>query len=470
MNVLHVEDDKRWFERTVLPTLQTFCSEIHHVECHDSAVELINKTDIDYIILDQSIPLNPQNPMPDIANGIMFADYVRMNFPGTPILILSGQSRDQVVEKYIEDQERTFFWDGRLHDLVKTRPKGRVFDAIELVKTAKNELDNLENIELDHPQSLVIDRNHKRVIKLFAKRFDAVCAIVTVINEGLSSANVLRIALLNTQGKEFHYALAKIDSTEKIEMEAFNFNSYICKLPVGSFPTLLGQYSAGCRNIKGIFYQFASEYDSDYFDQILISEDRAIDVLKKVIPLFDIWEQSKKGENKTIHEVRQLLCTDDKFDTLTKSLEKIDTLSFEKNSCQFYFSTQHADLHGKNILTSAQSTPIIIDYGDIKYAPSVLDIVTLELSPFFHPSTEGKLDFSLELFNNWFDDESYIKNHPLGKVASYLRKEKSNRAFMNKDYIVTVYAYSIRQLSFSNTNHEIALTLIEASINKYNQI
>ena len=470
MNVLHVEDKKEWFEKTVLPELQTFCSEIHHVEYHDSAVDLINKKNIDYIILDQSIPLNPKNPIPDIANGIMFADYVREKFPGTPILILSGQSRDQVVEKYVEDQERIIFWDGKPHDIVKTRPKSRVFEAIELVKIAKNELDNLENIELDHPQSLELDRNQKRVLKLFAKRFDAVGARVVVISGGLSSSSVLRIALLNNQGNEFHFALAKIDSTESIEVEAFNFNSYICKLPVGSFPTLLGQYSAGCGNVKGIFYQFASEYDSDYFEQMLISEDKAIEVLNRVIPLFDIWEQSKKGENKTIQEVRQLLCTDDKFDLLTKLHERFDVISFEKNNCQFYISIQHADLHGKNILTSEQSNPIIIDYGDIKFAPSVLDIVTLELSPFFHPSIKDKLDFTLELFKNWFDDESYIKNYPFSKVATYLREVKGNRAFMNKDYIATVYAYSVRQLTFPNTNHEISLILIEAAINKYNQI
>jgi len=470
MNVLHVEDDKGWFERTVLPELETFCSEIYHVECHDRAVKLINQTDIDYIILDQSIPLNSENPIPDIANGIMFADYVRINFPGTPILILSAQGRDAVIEKYVEFQEPTIFWDGQLDSLVKTRPKGRVFDAIELVKAAKGELEKLENIELDHPQSLELDRNQKRVIRLFAKHFKAVCARVAVISGGLSSSSVLRIALLDNQGNEFHFALAKIDCTQSIEVEAFNFYSYICKLPVGSFPTLLGQYSAGCGNVKGIFYQFASEYDSDYFEQMLISEDKAFEVLNRVIPLFDIWEQSKKGENKTIQEVRQLLCTDDKFNLLANLHDKFDVMSFEKNDCQFYFSIQHADLHGKNILTSDQSTPIVIDYGDIKLAPSVLDIVTLELSPFFHPSTEGKLNFSLELFKSWFDDESYIQNYPLSKVASYLREVKRNRAFMNKDYIATVYAYSVRQLTFPNTNHDIALTLIEAAIDKYNQI
>lgn len=469
MIVLHVEDDINWFQRTVLPELETFCETIHHASNYENAVSLLGEDEFDYIIIDQAIPLNDTSGVADTANGIMFADYVRLCSPGTPILILTGQGQDDVVEKYVEDQEQIIFWDGKPRGLVKSRAKRKLVQALELIRSAKSELEGIENIELELDEDLKLSKYHKRVIRIFSKHHNAVGAKVKALSGGLSSSKVLRITLLDEQGNECHFALAKIDETKPVEQDANNFNTHIKKLPVGSFPSILGLYSAGCGNIKGVFYQFASEYDSDYFDILLEDQDRALLVLKKVIPLFEIWEQAKSSKLCKIKDIRSLLCTDKKFTLVKEKFEygKLDI--FESKNVHLNESIQHADLHGKNILVSEVSAPIVIDYGDVALAPSVLDIVTLELSPFFHPSTSDKFEYSMELFTNWFNYELYIANSPFPAISRYLREVKINRAFLNQDYIATVYAYAVRQLSYEDTNHEVARILVDAAIIKFNE-
>jgi response regulator of citrate/malate metabolism len=470
MNVLHVEDDKKWFERSVLPELQQFCHSVHHCENYDEAVSIIGKNHIDYVILDQSIPKNTSSNTPDTANGILLADYIRINYPGTPILILTGQNQESMVEKYVEDQEQIVFWNGKPQGLVKSRPKRRLNEALNLIKAAKEELDNVESIELDISRSVELDRNQKRVIKLFGKQHGATAAKVSVLTSGLSSSSVYRVTLLDSQKNEIHFALAKIDNKDKVDIEIFNFKTYINKLPVGSFPNLLGQYSAGCGDTKGVFYRFANEYDSDYFEELIRDQKIALNTLKKVVPLFNIWETTKQGKKTSIKDIRLQLCSDEKFKKLEVLHAKFDITQFENHSCQFFFCIQHADLHGKNILTSSKSNPIIIDYGDIAEAPSLLDIVTLELSPFFHIALKGKIEYSNQLFDVWFEDEEYFALYPFQEIAKYLRQMKAKKAFLNKDYVATVYAYAVRQLTFEDTNHDIALQIIDSAIKEFNSL
>jgi len=99
-----------------------------------------------------------------------------------------------------------------------------------------------------------VKRRFKKVL-LHSSLTHQIGAEIDSISGGLSSAKVLRVTLLNNKGIPFHYALAKIDNHNDIDIDDYNFSVHINKLPVGSFPTLLDKYYAGCGNKKGIFYQ-----------------------------------------------------------------------------------------------------------------------------------------------------------------------------------------------------------------------
>lgn len=73
----------------------------------------------------------------------------------------------------------------------------------------------------------------------------------------------------------------------------------------------------------------------------------------------------------------------------------------------------------------------------------------------------------LELFENWFDNEEYFKKVEYSRVGKFLRDWKSENSFNEREYVATVYAYAVRQLTYEGTDKEIAAKLIEKAIEVY---
>jgi hypothetical protein len=465
VNILHVEDDVAWFNDAVRPELAGIgITNVLHAKSYIEAVQLLGQNPIDYVVLDLAIPYENLSEAADLSHGLNLGGYIKSNFPGTPILILTGQSTEEAVEQFVEDKNPTIFWDGKERDLVKIRKKRRLPEVVDLLEKAAADLAVIERIELNLTDGLQLDTNQQRIIKLFCKHHDGLAATVTSLDSGLSSSRVVCVELINDKGKPFHFALAKIDDYESVNLEHQNFTSHIQKLPVGSFPNLLNQYSAGSGMTKGIFFQFASKYTSDYFGCLIESDDKALGILQKTKPYFDNWLQGKDVKSTSVGDIRKLLCSDEKLVRVQKYLSHIDIEQFESKMLQANFNVQHADLHGKNILVSADLIPLIIDYGDVKIATSVLDAVTLELSLFFHPDIKDRVPANLDIASNWFNDKKCTELSPFPKSADFLRLWALESAFLKRDYVATVYAYSVRQLTYDGTNKEFAAKLIESAV------
>jgi hypothetical protein len=468
LNILHIEDDVDWFKGTVEPFINGIgANSINHVEDYVSAIKCLESQQIDYVVLDLAIPLDSNNPVPEVSNGLQLASYIRSNYSGTPILILTGQQTEEAVEQFVEDQEVTTFWDGKSKSLVKVRPKRSIDKVIDLLADAVKELEAIDAIDIEAP-GCELDYLDKRIIKLFCKDNGAIVAKVKSLDEGLSSAKVLQVNLINDQGHPIPWvALVKVDTKEKIDIESLNFNTFVNKLPVASYPNVLNQYSAGCAHKKGIFYRFATQYNSNYFIHLISNEECTLVILGKIRLILDTWNNDKQVKQVKISEIRKLLCSDVKYEQLTDIRRELRLDEFERKTINANFCTQHSDLHGQNILVSEELTPILIDYGDIQEAPSVLDIVTLELSQYFHPSMKSLKLPAIELFENWFDDEKYLKSSPFPQVAAFLRGWKKDNSFNTREYIITVYAYAVRQLAYPSTNKIFAIALIKSAITAY---
>jgi len=468
LNVLQIEDDTDWFDRTVRPLLiQVGVKNIYHEKDYENAIKCLYKHDIDYIVLDLAIPLNSETPVPDISNGLQFASHVRERFPGTPILILTGQQTEEAVSQFVEDQELTTFWDGKRKSLVKVKPKRLVGNAIELLAEAARELNAIDTIEIAE-SDCNLNLFDKRIIRIFCKSHEAIGAKVKSLNGGHSSAKVLQVELVNSLGNPFPWtSLLKIDEKIKIDNECNNFHNHVNKLPVGSFPNIISEYLAGCAGRKGVCYQFATNYDSNYFSHLLHSEENTLTILDRLKSILNYWSLNKQTKQTTIREIRRTICPDHKFENLLEVRSRFNLDEFENKILNANFCIQHADLHGLNILVSRELLPVLIDYGDIKNTTSLLDIVTLELSQYFHPSLKDVQSVDITLFENWFNNIKFFELHKSPKVAQFLREWKSENALFEREYIATVYSYAIRQLTYEGTNKEIALKLIEKAISAY---
>lgn len=465
MNILQIEDDVIWFEGTVKPLLlEVGASQIFHATNYDEAIQRINTQNIDYVVLDLAIPLNEENPVPDVSNGLRLASHIRTKYSGTPILILTGQQTEEAVEQFVEDQEPTTFWDGSRKSLVKVRPKRRVDEAISLLSAAVKLLEEIDNLEI---QEIGCELNclEKRVISIFCKENSAIGARVKTLNDSLSSAKVLQVTLIGNQGHDLPWtSLVKIDTKENIDVDSHNFRNHVNKLPVGSFPSVLNEYEAGCADKKGICYRFATNYNSNYFTHLVSNENDTLTILGKLKEILATWSNNKELKQVTIGEIRNLICPNHKFENLADIRKELKLDEFEQKNLNANFSIQHADLHGLNILVSEDLNPILIDYGDIKLAPSVLDIVTLELSPYFHPHLQQHKAPKMELFEYWFNTEKFLSISQFTNTAKFLREWKAANCLMEREYVATVYSYALRQLTYEGTNKDIAITLIKCAI------
>lgn len=466
MNILQIEDQKDWYERIMEPELKEIgIKNIFHAETHTQAVGFLNNELIDYVILDLSIPYDKVTEPPDIAHGVSLARYIRESYPGTPILVFTGQTTEEAAEELENDNHFTIFWDGVERPLVKMRKKRQIDDAILLIKSALDSLSELNQFEVSHP-AIELSPSQKRIIQLFGKNNNAIGAKLIQLDGGLSTAKVLGVTLINDRSQEFYYALAKIDRNEQVNVELSNFDKFIKRLPVASFPTFLNQYFAGCGKDKGIFFQLASKYKSDFFNVLTTSDDDALNLSKTIKSFFDSWYKEREVKHVSVRDVRRCLCSDKKFDEISYLLEDIDWEDFENKNIRVNYSIQHSDLHGKNILVSDINQPIIIDYGDVKIGPSTIDPVTMELSAYFHPATCGQFLPDRKLAQVWFH-EDFFKHSNFPKTAKYLRTWSNENKFLDREYIAVVYGYSIRQLTYQGVNKEFALSLIRSAINEY---
>lgn len=469
MNILQVEDEVEWFEGTVKPLLlEIGAKQIFHEDTYDGAIQSLSNNDIDYVVLDLAIPLNHENPVPEVSNGLLLASHIRTKYAGTPILILTAQRTEEAVEQFVEDQEPTMFWDGKRKSLVKVRPKRRVNEAISLLAEAVKELDAIDAIEIQET-GCELNCLEKRVIRIFCKENSAIAARVNTLNDGLSSAKVLQVSLIGNQGLDLPWtSLVKIDTKQNIDKESNNFKHYVNKLPVASYPNILNEYVAGCADKKGICYRFATHYDSNYFSHLTSNEENTLTILKRLQDILGIWSNNKEVKQVSVGEIRSLICPNHKFENLIEIRQRLGLDEFEKKILNANYSVQHADLHGLNILVSEDLHPILIDYGDIKSAPSVLDIVTLELSQYFHPHMKDHKAPEIKLFENWFNNDNFLSLNQFPEVAKFLREWKTENCFMEREYVATVYAYALRQLTYDEGPHvEIANKLIEMSIAAY---
>ncbi|EHU2134087.1 response regulator [Acinetobacter baumannii] len=469
MNLLYVEDDINWYRHTVEPELRKISNNIMHAANYEQALELLSLNSFDYVITDQSIPFNSSSTKDDIKYGLQLIAHIRESYPSLPILILTGQSSEFAVERFVEDQPLVFFWDGTNKGLIKSRPKDRLRDSLAIIASAKDQLEAIDSIILDLLNDLELTLFQKRVIKLFLKHKNAAGAEIEALTGGYSSAKVLKVKLLDESGNPFLYALGKIDTHPNVDKDQSNYSNYITQLPVGCFPILLGTYFAGCGDFKGVFYQFASNHCSDYFKLLINNQEDALTVVRKSFDLLSNWVQSPKVENYSIRSIRQKICSDSKLESVKEKIG-IDLDTIENTVIRSKWAIQHSDLHGKNILVSEDLNPIFIDFGDISYSPAVLDIVTLELSPYFHNDCSHHFIKDLDFFENWFNDSYHLNNSPFPEISVHLRELKRSRCFMTYDYAAVVYGYALRQLTYTDTNHDIAIKLINSAINKFKSL
>ena len=138
------------------------------------------------------------------------------------------------------------------------------------------------------------------------------------------------------------------------------------------------------------------------------------------------------------------------------------TVDFESREIQTKWSCIHGDLHVFNVLVSNRDTTTLIDYGNVGEGPVSMDPVTLELSALFHPQSphvKGKW-FSLLQAKFWGELDLYLRDSPIEEFIRACRDWAGRVSAGNRDVAASAYSYVVRQLKYSDTNHDLAFALL----------
>ena len=453
MKILIVEDDGEFL--TALVEIITECKnniEIKVAQCRDDAIELIKNCFFDLVLLDLKIPTTNQVSDENPAHGHAVFSHIRLQVPGTPIIVLTGSSGEEYIPTLLAHSEKSDIWGGLSLQLVSFHRKHLLDTFPDVLKKYVNDFYVSRDIELKKI-NVKLTEQEDRLIRIFCRKFAAARCTVAKIGGGLSKSKVFRLSLTNPSGVSIHDVICKISDHHTITDEGGRYNKYVSRLPPDATPRKLSVIEFGGGNICGVFYGLAEGFNRTAFEMInSINPDPNL-FIENLRNLVIKWSSIVEVPTK-VSDIRGKFLSDENFNILKEKLELSWLNEFENNHVQARQACAHFDLHGLNVLVSDAGVPILIDYGDIYDGPTSVDPITLELSLFFHP--DGPLRKSVwpdhETAENWGDLEKYLKDCPCPEFIRSCRKWTNDSAAGEREIAAIAYSYLIRQIKYETAD------------------
>lgn len=465
MKILYVED-KSDFAETFSQLIMTNVpgASIDVVCSLDEAMSSLSETSYEVAILDLAIPRDNMGAA-HVEVGAELARLIADGFAGMPIIIFTGQLDERETDElHDEVRRRVRFSGGSERALLSVKRKDqadKVLNILTLLGSEKRAAEAIALSDLDN-RALATEcsEDDRRLLRAFCIFRGGARGRVQKLSGGLSGSAVYRLDVLATDGSVIQRAVAKFDSSSAVEREAANYNAFVTRLPSG-YPAVVpcDLVVGGAR--RAIFYNLAEDFNSNLFDFFV----RPADLLALVKQRLRNWHEYRENARLSIRDRVLDLGGERALDALLALGidgiygvidETIDTAKF----------VQHGDLHGANVLCDVNGAGIcLIDFGDVGVAIGPLDAVTLELSPFFHPSLacDPKILAAKKLADSWFNDQR-MQEEAVGAWFVEIRRWGRERAVSHLDFAATVLAYAARQLKYPDTDHDFAKSLVVAAL------
>lgn len=467
MKVLIVEDDKSTVE-----LLEQELQKIPNVKfvtagSKASAFAALERQHFDLVINDLKVPTVDDALDADISHGLAVHERVRECLSGTPILILTGHGTTDLAVSLYERSPRFDVWGSKSEvSLIRYFDKTKILNCIGVVKETAAAIAALEAIEVSTGSTAIKLRAHEqRLLRLFARSHGGVNVTVDRLSGGLSDTSVFRIVVQDEHTAASSYAVVKIGPIDSLTDEHSRYdNDVVALLRSGAFAPVIHFCKAGAGSFGGIFYSVAAETQASLFRLLQTDPGRAVEIVRKIRSLEAAWQGKLVVKNQTIAYFRRQLISDDQFNKVRAELD-FDWAALESREIPMPLCRQHADLHGLNVLIRNGSDPVIIDYGEVATCPCCIDPLTLELSILFHPEAEAlrKTWPTPDQAANWDDVKEFAKGSGFEDYIFECRQWAHGVASRDSAVFATAYAYSVRQLKYEKTRHDLAVNIAKAS-------
>lgn len=444
------------------PSIDTFIA-----RSRSSGIGALRNDEFEFIICDLRLP--PHDGGLDIAeaHGLAVHSKAKTVCPGTPCLFFTGfGTSPAILEQLSSGGTQDILGTGESYGMTRLLTKDKFLDCIERLKSLNTELSTLDTIKVDVSGSKSsLDHIEERALRLLARRLGGTSIEANGLG-GQSGAQALRTNVKDNQGRTVASFFAKVGVRNKMQEERQNYHQYVSPLlGMGNYPALVREVEAGIGKREALFYQLADEYTKSLFDMLEVSESSAIALVEVLRSILAPWKELNERKVFRIRDLRTQRIDDSQFQQYRNALGS--TEGFESIDMELQTSCQHGDLHGFNVLCSESGNAVVIDFGNVGPAPSCLDPIILELSILFHSDSPFRSDLwpTDQQAKAWFNLEEYLHGCP---IPGFIRKcrEWAIEGGEPTDLPPVVYAEAVRQLKYGDTNHDRALGVAHAAMEK----
>lgn len=325
-------------------------------------------------------------------------------------------------------------------------------------------LDAIELTLVD--KSLHISKADRQLLREFTRSRGGLRCTVRALGGGLSDARVFMLRIYDGAGALRINAVAKIASRDVVAQEIANYDSEVARLAPGATPRRLHWEPSRRSGDSGsaVFFSLAEGYEQSAFDVTERKPQLVSRVVTALARLTAPWHDRVPETRSKLADMRRAFLSDDRTRVLVARHGVAWSDEFEEQEVQIRMCTVHADLHAGNVLVDFSGRATLIDFGSIRQASATIDPVTFELSHWFHPEGRRRRGAreDLERAKRWMTDE-YLEWSALGPVSSETWRWAEAVCAGHREIAAAAYIYLLVQLSYKDTDKELALGFLEGA-------
>ncbi len=465
MHVLIVEDDDDFVAEISASIADAApVAQIRVARGRERACDLLETEFFDFVILDLNIPTQENGLDAAPEHGKYVFHHARLVTPGTKLFVLTGSPSDDFFADMLRQKHDADIWsEGAPIATVEFLRKLDLVQAPTIIHKMLGAVAALSNIEL----ALVgvnLQIGQDRLVRIFAKRFNAVRCAVSPIGFGKSGAVPLRLQLFDASGMPIQQVVAKLAPHAKVQDENAKYDNHIVLLDAAATPRKLLMHEFGAGSTAGLFYQLADGYSASIFAVMAENDEQAALAVTAASQLMARWSQGTAQVRQPIATIRRCWVSDTKAAELADAYDLGWAAAFESREIQTRWHCIHGDLHGENILVSADASTVLIDFGDVAHSAGSYDPVTLELSAVLQNNPTRSADWpTVEQCKVWHNLDRYVEASPIPAFVRACRGWVASSAAGQREVAAAAYCYLLRQLKYPDTDKPRVLALMEGA-------
>lgn len=461
--MLIVEDDED-FVIELMSSIASVSSDVDVTvaRCREQACQLLDERFFDFAILDLNIPIQDRGLDADPDHGKFVFHHARIATPGTKVLVLTGSPSDDFIADMLAQKHDADIWsEGSKVGTVEFLRKIDLIQVDGIIGKALSAINALSDVELELV-GVNLQTGEDRLVRIFAKKFDAARCIVSPIGAGRSGAVPFRLRLFDASGTPIQVAVAKLAPLSKVEDENVRYDTHVVLLDPASTPRKMVMLEFGAGATAGIFYQLSAGYEASLFATLAGDDARAARAVESVATALALWAQGNAQVRRSIAAIRSSWLDDVTAAHVIAKYGLDWAAGFEAREIQTRWCGVHGDLHGENVLVSADDRSVVIDYGDVQRGVASYDPITLSLSSVLQANPTLSDNWpSLEQCHSWHDLDIYLGGSPIPLFVRACRAWAEARAAGRREIAASAYSYLLRQLKYNDTNKDRILALLQ---------